>query len=101
MIVIVPQLLMLTGIVAMKSFSSEENELPEERLFSVAEPKCLHTPDEKMPEPVRLIPASPKVELTPFFVLPSRVNGAFGGFVSVTGALFTAASAFVPRFTAL
>src|SRR5690242_9056912 len=54
-----------------------------------------------MPEPVRLIAASPKVELMPFFVFPARVNGAFGGLVSITGALFTADSAKAPRLTAL
>src|SRR6266536_630158 len=71
----VPQFVMFTGTGAMKSFSSEPNELPEERLFRYAEPKCSHTPGGKMPEPVGLVP--------------------------VTGALFTWASALLPRMTAL
>src|SRR6187551_2980127 len=54
-----------------------------------------------MPDAVRLMPASPNVELIPFFVLPSSVRGAPGGFVSVTGALLTCASAELPRVTAL
>ena len=45
----VPQFEMFTGMGAMKSFSSEVKELPEERLFRVAEPKCLQTPGGKMP----------------------------------------------------
>src|SRR6266487_2986872 len=100
-ILIVPQLEMLIGTGATKSFSSEPNELPEERLFRKAAPKCSHTPGGKMPEPVRLMPASPKVELMPFFVFPAKMNGAFGGLVSVTGALFTWDSAELPRLTAL
>ena len=71
-----PQLERLIGIGAMKSFSSEVKELPDERLFSEARPKCSQTLVEKMPESVRLIAASPKVELIPFLVFPSRVRGA-------------------------
>src|SRR6266542_178959 len=97
----VAQHVLLMWIGEMKSLSSEPNELPEERLFRYAAPKCSHTFGGKMPEPVRLIPASPKVELIPFFVFPSRVRGAPGGLVSVTGALFTCASAKPPRLTAL
>src|SRR5215212_4161070 len=97
----VPQFVMLTGMGAMKSFNSEVNELPEERLFRVTAPKCWHVVVENIPEPVRLIPASPKVELMPFFVFPSRVRGAPGGLVSITGARFTAASAKAPKLTAL
>ena len=99
-ITIAPQFEMFTGTGAMKSFNSEVNELPEDRLFSVAEPKCVHWLAGKMLAPVRLMAASPNVELMPFFVFPSSVFGP-GALVSCTGTLFTAASAEAPRTTAL
>src|SRR5262249_29016877 len=92
-ILIVPQLEMLIGIGATKSFSSEPNELPEERLFSQMSPKCLHTLGGKIPAAVKLMPASPNVELIPFFVFPDNVLGLPGGLLSVTSALFTDDSA--------
>ena len=49
MISIVPQLEMLTGIGAMKSFSSEVNDLPDERLLRQAAPKFAHTFGGKTP----------------------------------------------------
>src|SRR6266536_5425679 len=101
MILSEPQFEMSTGIGAMKSFNSDVNELPDERLFRDAAPKCSHTLVGKMFESVRLMPTSPNVELTPFLVLPSRVRGLPGGLVSNAGALLTDASAKAPRSTAL
>src|SRR5262245_32409821 len=89
MIVISPQLEMLIGIGATKSLSSEPNELPDDRLFTHAPPRWKHLSAGKTLAAVRLIPASPKVELIPFFVFPSSVRGLSGGLVSVTGELFT------------
>src|SRR6266849_1426408 len=98
MILISPQLLMFTGIGAMKSFSVEVNDWPDERLFRSAAPKCWHTFCEKTPAPVRLMRASPNVDdIDPFFdVLPLSVLGFPGGLLSVTSALFTEPSAKPP-----
>src|SRR5262249_32962236 len=86
---------MFTGIGAMMSFSSDENEFPEERLLSQAFPKVSHCPAGNMLESVRLMPASPNVEDTvPLFaVLPARVIVPPGPTLSVTGPAFTAPSA--------
>src|SRR5579859_814616 len=58
--VMVPQLLMFTGIGATKSLTSAVNEA-EERLFRKALPKASQTPGGKTPAVVRLIAVSPKV----------------------------------------
>ena len=88
----VAQFEMFTGIGAMKSFSVEVNDLPDERLFKLAAPKCTHVPRGKMSAAVRLMPASPNVDeivlgrpvLLSSVVEPVRVLGAFGGFRSMT-----------------
>src|SRR5712691_10005617 len=76
MIVTKPQLLMFTGIGAMKSFTSEVKE-DDDRVFRKTLPKASQVPGGKTPAVVRLIAASPKVFAT-------RLAGAFGGLVSVT-----------------
>src|SRR5215217_7116003 len=56
---IVPQLLMLTGCGATKSFTSAGNEA-EERLFRNTLPNASQVPAGKTPDAVRLIAAPPK-----------------------------------------
>src|SRR5438132_4971125 len=98
LMIIVPQLEMLIGIGATKSFSSEPNELPEDRLLSHASPRWKHVPAGKTLAAVRSTAASPNVESTVVFPpwvfeSPARVRGLFGGLLSVTPVLLTEASA--------
>src|SRR5512133_2282563 len=65
-----PQLLMLTGTGAMKSFSSAVNE-DEERLFRKVLPNASQTPGVKTPARVRSIAASPN---RPAVRLPPRIG---------------------------
>src|SRR5947208_313035 len=97
----VPQLEMLTGIGAMKSFSVDVKDWPDERLFRLAAPKCTHELRGKMFAAVRLIPASPNVDETVLgspvllskTVVPVRVLGAPGAFRSMTSCPLTEPSA--------
>ena len=77
MILIVPQFEMFTGIGAMKSFSVEVNDWPDERLFKLAALKLWHVPGVNTPALVRSMPASPKVdEMVPLLaVVPACVCG--------------------------
>src|SRR6266496_5365924 len=79
---ILPQLLMLTGCGATKSFTSAGNEA-EERLFRNTLPNASQVPAGKTPESVRLIAASPNSS-------PARLTFAIG---SVTVDELTAPSA--------
>src|SRR5829696_4251507 len=85
MILIVPQLLMLTGSGAMKSLTSAGNDA-DERLLRKALPNALQVPAGKTPALVRLIEASPNSPL-----VGSR--GASGLIGSVTVFVLTAPSA--------
>src|SRR6266498_604508 len=92
MIVILPQLLMLTGCGATKSFTSDGNEA-EARLFRNALPSAEHVPAGNTFAAVRLTAASPKVPA-------GRLTLAIG---SVTVVELTAPSAnpAAERFTRL
>src|SRR5512140_3427120 len=88
--VMLPQLLMLTGMGAMKSLSSAVND-EDERLFRNVLPKAVHTPSLKTPALVRLIAASPNRPLV-------RSMLAIGSFTLV---VLTAPSALPPSSTCL
>src|SRR5437764_9038063 len=90
--VIVPQLLMLTGCGATKSFASAVKDA-EERLFRKALPNASQVLAGKTPESVRLIAASPNV-------FAGRLTFAIGSVIVVA---FTAPSAkpAAERFTRL
>ena len=60
MIFTAPQLLMLTGTGATKSFSSSVK-VADDRVLKRALPNALHVPGGKTPASVRLMDASPKV----------------------------------------
>src|SRR5262245_54576507 len=83
---------MFTGIGAMKSFSDDVNDWPDERLFSIAAPRWKHRFGGKTCASVRLIAASPNVDDTEplLATLPASVLGALGGLLSMTFVLFTA-----------
>src|SRR6266511_5433797 len=88
MILISPQLLMLTGIGAMKSLTSAGKDA-EARLFKKALPNASQVPAGKTPAAVRLMAASPNVSAL-------RLRGASGAIVSVTASrLLTAPIEFV------
>src|SRR5215217_9249658 len=89
---IVPQLLMLTGCGATKSFTSAGNEA-EERLFRNTLPNASQVPAGKTPDAVRLIAASPNVPA-------GRLTFAIGS-VTVTALTAPSANPAADRFTRL
>src|SRR6266487_4941657 len=92
MMLILPQLVMLTGCGATKSFTSAGNDA-DERLFRNALPSASHVPAGKTPDAVRLIAASPKVPA-------GRLTLAIGS-VTVTELTAPSAKPASERFTRL